>query len=80
MLSIQDEKQSGETHGVAALPNAATRRVWHTLAPVFADDPGVMYELLNEPNLPPSPENWRKWAAAMNASGRDGWRRKNQCQ
>jgi endoglucanase len=68
MLSIQDEKQSGETHGVAALPNEATRRVWKSLAPVFAGDMGVMYELLNEPNLVPSPDNWRKWADAMNTT------------
>lgn len=68
MLSIQDEKQSGETRGVAALPNDATRRVWRSLAPVFASDTGVMYELLNEPNLPPSPENWRQWTGAMNAT------------
>ena len=68
VLSVQDEVQSGETHGPAALPDDATRRVWRSLAPVFASDGGVMYELLNEPNLPPSPENWGKWADAMNAT------------
>ena len=68
MLSIQDEEQSGETRGATPLPNDATRRVWRSLAPVFADDPGVMYELLNEPNLPPNPDNWRRWADAMNAT------------
>lgn len=65
IVSVQDESQSGESD-VAALPNDATRRVWRSLAPEFADDSGVMYELLNEPNLPPSPENWRLWADAMN--------------
>lgn len=68
MLSVQDEVQSGETKGVASLPNDATNRVWQTLAPIFAQDPGVMYELLNEPNLPASPANWPKWADAMNAT------------
>lgn len=68
ILSVQDEKQSGETRGVAALPNEATRRVWRWLAPVFAEDSGVMYELLNEPNLPPTPDNWREWRQAMNAT------------
>lgn len=68
MLSVQDEKQSGETRGVAALPNDATRRVWRWLAPAFAEDTGVLYELLNEPNLPPSPANWRQWQQAMNAT------------
>ena len=67
MLSVQDEPQSGET-SVASLPNDGTRRVWRSLAPVFADDTGVMYELLNEPNLPPNPQNWRSWAEAMNAT------------
>ena len=65
IISVQDESQSGETN-VAALPDDATRRVWNSLAPVFAADDGVMYELLNEPNLPPSPVNWRRWADAMN--------------
>ena len=65
LVSIQDEEQSGEAN-VAALPNSATARVWRSLAPEFADDSGVMYELLNEPNLKPNPENWRRWARAMN--------------
>ena len=65
IVSVQDEKQSGETD-VAALPNDGTRRVWRSLAPVFAGDDGVVYELLNEPNLPPSPANWRLWSDAMN--------------
>ena len=42
MLSVQDEAQSGENN-VAHLPNDATRRVWQSLAPVFADDTGVIY-------------------------------------
>ena len=65
IVSVQDEKQSGETD-VAALPNDGTRRVWRSLAPIFAGDDGVVYELLNEPNLAPSPGNWRLWADAMN--------------
>ena len=65
IVSVQDESQSGETD-VAALPNDATRRVWRSLAPVFAADDGVVYELLNEPNLPPNPANWRSWSQEMN--------------
>lgn len=65
VMSVQDEKQSGERE-VARLPNDATRRVWRSLAPEFAGDEGVMYELLNEPNLPPNPRNWREWTDAMN--------------
>lgn len=68
LVSVQDEEQSGEQHGVAQLPNAATGRVWASLAPVFSNDAGVLYELLNEPNLPPNPRNWQLWADAMNAT------------
>ena len=65
LVSVQDEEQSGEQHGVAHLPNPSTGRVWTSLAPVFAHDPGVLYELLNEPNLPPNPTSWHLWADAM---------------
>jgi endoglucanase len=65
LVSVQDEGQSGET-SVASLPNDGTARVWRSIAPVFATDGGVMYEILNEPNLPANPQNWRLWAAAMN--------------
>ena len=49
ILSVQDESQSGETH-VATLPNEGTRRVWASIAPEFAQDDDMMFELLNEPN------------------------------
>lgn len=41
------------------LPNDATRRVWKKLAPVLGHDRGVLFELFNEPRLPPSPQNWQ---------------------
>ena len=66
LISVQDEEQSGEAQGVAELPNAATGRVWESLAPVFSLDRGVLYELLNEPNLPPNSRNWQLWRDAMN--------------
>ncbi len=68
LVSVQDEEQSGEQHGVAHLPNTATGRVWASLAPEFAHDPGVLCELLNEPNLPPNSTNWHLWADAMDAT------------
>jgi endoglucanase len=65
IVSIQDEPQTGETKP-AELPNAATRRVWQEIAPVFGHDRGVLFELLNEPRLKPSSQNWKAWAQAMN--------------
>jgi endoglucanase len=67
MLSVQDEEQSGENpKTVAFLPNEHTRTVWKSIAPEFRSDKGVMYELLNEPQLHVSPLNWQLWGEAMN--------------
>jgi endoglucanase len=47
------------------LPGPGTRRVWEKIAREFADDRGVLFELLNEPKPVPNPENWMKWKEAM---------------
>ena len=47
------------------LPNDGTRRVWREIAPQFAEDRGVLYELLNEPQPQPNPQNWKRWSDAM---------------
>ena len=65
IVSIQDESQAGEP-SPAQLPDAGTGRVWQVLAPMFKDDPGVLYELLNEPQAEATPENWRGWANNTN--------------
>ena len=66
IVSVQDESQSGQEGQSTVLPNAATRRVWQMLAPFFNGDRGILYEMLNEPQLPPNPANWAAWACAMN--------------
>ena len=66
-VSVQDEPQSGERNS-ETLPNAATQRVWRQIAPKFKTDEGVVFELFNEPSLPPSAANWAAWAIAMNAT------------
>ena len=66
LVSIQDEAQSGEQTPMQ-LPNAATLRVWSELAPLFNDDTGILYELMNEPEPGPSAANWTDWQNAMNA-------------
>ncbi len=72
IISIQNEEQTGEQQKEAELPTAATERVWRALAPVFAQDHGVLFELFNEPRIQPMPpqgpssDQWQAWAAAMN--------------
>ena len=64
IVSIQAESHvPGETP--IDLPDDATRRVWKRIAPQFGEDRGVLFELLNEPQPPPTPENWKRWADAM---------------
>jgi len=59
VLSMQDQSIScGTAH---PLPTEATLRAWRTLAPRFADDPYVAYELFNEPDNQPTPDGWRQW-------------------
>ena len=64
IVAVQDESH---VRGDAPidLPDDGTRRVWKEIAPQFADDRGVLYELLNEPRLVPNAENWRRWEVAM---------------
>jgi hypothetical protein len=66
IVSIQDEPQSGERKKPTRLPNDATIRVWKSILPDLKDDPGILYEMFNEPQLKPNAANWSKWAAAMN--------------
>ncbi len=67
IVSVQDEKQSGET-SPTPLPDAATIRVWQELAPAFNGDTGILYEIMNEPQPAPNATNWAAWANAMNAA------------
>jgi endoglucanase len=66
IVTVQDESGTGETTPMA-LPNVGTGRVWKLLAPIFANDPGIMFEIMNEPQPSPSTANWQAWASAMNA-------------
>jgi endoglucanase len=72
IVSVQDEPQTGDPKRPVALPGDATRRVWASLAPVFGNDRGVMFELFNEPHIGPQavvpfpPADWNRWARTMN--------------
>jgi endoglucanase len=65
IVCVQDESGTGEKTPTQ-LPNAGTGRAWKLLAPGFKGDNGIMFELMNEPQLPPSDANWAAWATTMN--------------
>jgi endoglucanase len=65
IVSVSDEEQTGQKKP-ADLPGPGTRGAWTEIAPAFAHDTGVMFELFNEPRPQPSAANWIAWAAAMN--------------
>jgi len=60
IVSIQAEAPAGRT-GRCPLPDEGTERVWNELAPMFAGDPGVLFELYNEPGLPATAFAWEQW-------------------
>jgi endoglucanase len=62
ILCPQWERTSGMT-GLSSMPNDSTLRVWRILAPIFASDPGVIYELFNEPVARGEPrlQAWASW-------------------
>lgn len=53
----------------SGVPSVATVRAWQTLAPVFADDWGVLYEVFNEPYIGPKGGSnyWQQWTLATEA-------------
>jgi endoglucanase len=65
IVSVQDESHVPGEKPID-LPDDGTRRVWKEIAPHFAQDRGVLFELLNEPQPQPTAANWRRWAQAMN--------------
>lgn len=58
-LSMQD--QSIACGSSDPLPSAATEKAWRNLAPHFADNPYVMFELFNEPQNKPTQAGWAQW-------------------
>ncbi len=64
VLCVQGESHVPQVRPLG-LPGDGTRRIWKNIAPQFANDHGVMFELLNEPQPPPSPGNWKEWKATM---------------
>ncbi|MES2393003.1 MAG: cellulase family glycosylhydrolase [Acidobacteriota bacterium] len=67
IVSMQDEKNSGETNH-QALPTAATQRAWNGLLSAFGGQSDVMFEIYNEPSLSDTSMNWISWAHAGQTS------------
>jgi hypothetical protein len=60
IVSLQSEMPAGRVR-VCPEPDAGAERAWQQLVPIFTGDPGVMFELFNEPSLLASPTNWQLW-------------------
>lgn len=60
IVSLQAEAPAGRRR-VCPEPDAGAERAWQQLVPMFAGDPGVMFELFNEPSLLASATNWQLW-------------------
>jgi hypothetical protein len=50
IISLQAQAPAGQGHD-CPLPNTGAERAWNQIAPMFAGDPGVLFELYNEPTL-----------------------------
>jgi Cellulase (glycosyl hydrolase family 5) len=62
IVSVQAEPPAGESSR-CPLPDTGTERVWRLLAAAFGADPGVMFELYNEPAVAASRGGWLRWLA-----------------
>lgn len=60
IVSLQAEPPAGEPVRCPLL-DAGAGRAWSVLAPMFAGDDGVMFELYNEPGLNANAANWQTW-------------------
>jgi endoglucanase len=71
ILSMQWERTSGMRR-LPSMPDDSTFRAWQVLAPEFARDQGIMYELFNEPRIARGshlfpPQRLALWTAAFQA-------------
>ncbi len=62
VVSLQAEPPAGEPTR-CPLPDAGAARAWGVLAPMFASDGDVMFELYNEPGVAATPGGWIQWRA-----------------
>jgi hypothetical protein len=62
IVSLQAQPPAGEPSR-CPLPDAGAARAWAVLAPMFAGDGDVMFELYNEPGVAATPAGWIQWRA-----------------
>jgi Cellulase (glycosyl hydrolase family 5) len=73
IISMQAQGPAGAAQGQnCPLPSTGAERAWNQIAPMFAGDPGVMFELYNEPSLGLSFTNWQLWLNGGFISQQDG--------
>jgi hypothetical protein len=63
IVSLQSESAAGLAASVnrCPLPDAGALAAWNELASMFGDDPGVMFELYNEPAPGATAAGWSEW-------------------
>jgi len=67
ILSMDAQAENGLPN-LPCMPDQSTVRAWQTLAPTLIHDPGVMFELYNEPCKQSNPQTQSEWAQGMQAS------------
>jgi hypothetical protein len=59
IVSMQDQNYGcGDVH---PLPSAATMDAWSAVVPALREDPGVLFELFNEPRNEADAAGWSQW-------------------
>jgi endoglucanase len=63
IVSLQSESAAGLAASAnrCPLPDAGALAAWNELASMFGNDPGVMFELYNEPGLGATAAGWSEW-------------------
>jgi thiol-disulfide isomerase/thioredoxin len=76
IVSMQHEFCSGDPYD-HAMPTVDTKQAWDTIAPLWANDDGVILELFNEPELPANDANWAVWQNGGASEKKDNQRPPN---
>ena len=62
VIPSMDAQGENGIEGLPCMPNDSTVRAWKKLAPPLANDPGVMFELFDEPCKTMQPPDRAEWA------------------
>lgn len=65
VIPSMDAQDENGVMNLPCMPGDSAVRAWKTLAPHLANDPGVMFELFDEPCKWNKPETQREWAHEM---------------